>query len=197
MPVMNICSERFDVPRETLERLARLTAKKVDKYFGSDIGLDAMGLRFHPGAMELRTSKQSGSVSMSINSFDDRMKDFTLDCLTQFTHREGASFIEATMPYGVRQFLFHPMPFMLPARISVNESNNHVYIEFILTAVPKDIKFYMVFGEIETIKCAKCGVHALKMHKCARCKCARYCSEECQKAHREQHKLICHRKKKE
>ena len=38
--------------------------------------------------------------------------------------------------------------------------------------------------------CANCGIHDVKLKKCA-CKLVKYCSVECQKNHRSRHKKVC------
>jgi len=40
-------------------------------------------------------------------------------------------------------------------------------------------------------QCAKCKESKLKMYKCSKCLTARYCGEECQKAHWREHKKKC------
>jgi hypothetical protein len=188
---MATSTANYQIPTDVLDSLSRITSHKIDNNFGNEIGKNAMGLKFHASAMEINVKDHAGSVGISLNTLDDRMKDLTVECITQFVERKGGFFIEAKMPYGVRQFFFNPVPFALPAVLALNTKPGHVFIEFILLQAPKDVKLYLSFGEIETIRCANCGVHALKMHKCARCKCFRYCSKACQKADRQKHAQVC------
>ena len=39
--------------------------------------------------------------------------------------------------------------------------------------------------------CAQCGERAPKLKLCSGCKCARYCSVRCQRAHHSEHKELC------
>jgi hypothetical protein len=175
--------------------LFHLTQQAIDARFGGDIGQDAMKINFHACAVEIKTSKNPGSVHFALNTLLEGMQDVTLKSISKFTQREGTVFIELKVASGTRQFIFNPLPFFLPARLFLNPKTNAVDLEFILLDAPKNSRFYLCFGELETYRCAKCGVCAQTMRKCAKCMSInysiRYCSRECQTAHWPTHKKYC------
>jgi hypothetical protein len=99
--------------------------------------------------------------------------------------------MELKLPNGIRQLIFKPIPFTLNARLI-----GALKLEFLLLGLPKNIKYYICFGEIETFRCVNCLVCAETMCKCGRCDVAvRYCSRKCQVAHWPVHKAFCAEKK--
>ena len=197
----NMTLQRFShrgqstLPDHIFLRVVNLTRRAIDGRFGSDIGLDAQTIRFHACAVEMQTTENPGSVNFALNSLMEGLEDVTLACVSKFTQRGGAAFVELKLPNGVRQLIFNPLPFKLPARLIRNPETNAVHVEFILVGAPSNTKFYLCFGEIETFRCVHCSKCAETMRKCARCRSkdasVRYCCEACQLAHWPVHRKFC------
>ena len=183
------------LPDDIFLRVCTITRRLIDAKFGLDIGLDVLRINFEAAATEMKTTVNEGCMNFSLNMILPGMETATLESVSKFTQRDGAIFVELKLPYGKRQFIFNPVPFTLPARLTRNPENNHVIVEFAFTTAPKNTKFYMCFGELETYRCTHCGTCKEKMRKCAKCKdsklSVRYCSKECQLAHWPAHKAFC------
>jgi hypothetical protein len=197
----NMSLQRFShrgqsaIPDEIYMRACNVTRRLIDGKFGNDIGQDAQTIRFHACVLEMKTTTIPGSVKFSLNSLMEGLEGITLNCVSKFTQRDGAAFVELKLPNGVRQLVFNPVPFKFPAWLVLNSETNAVEFELFFVRAPPNTKFYMCFGEIETFRCVQCSVCAETMRKCVRCKspqtAVRYCSKECQLAHWPVHRTFC------
>jgi hypothetical protein len=185
-----------DVPDHIFSTLSNITQRVIDSKFREDIGFDVKSIKFHLSAVELKTTQVPGSLNFPINKLFPRLETITLSSIDKFIWRDGTVFLKLKMPSGIEQLVFNPLPFKLPsARIFLNPETGSVDLEFGLFGTPKQIKFYLCYGELDTFRCAHCGKCGDVMSKCGRCitkeHCVRYCTKECQNAHWSIHKRYC------
>lgn len=195
MSMLRFTGNQSSIPEKKYNTLSNITLRALESKFGSDIGVDVKAVKFLFSAVEMKTTERPGSFQLCIRKFFEGLEDVTMDSIKSLTWRDGTAFVRLNLPSGVRLLVFNPLPFKFPARIFKNPETGSIDMEFVMVGAPSLTKFYLCFGELETYRCANCGICDDRMNKCSGCNtsehCVRYCSVSCQSAHWSLHKPFC------